>query len=138
MSGFDPERVAGLLSADPYARSLGIELVGVDEDEIVIALVVAESHVNFLGVGHGGMVFSLADCAFSLASNEAGEPAVAIDTHLVLTAASRVGDRLEARVREVSRGRTLGTYRAEVTRGDGRTVALFTGTVFINRAGKDS
>jgi acyl-coenzyme A thioesterase PaaI-like protein len=77
------------------------------------------------------MVFSLADCAFSLASNSAGADAVAIDTHLVLTAASRPGDRLEARVREASRGRTLGTYRAEVIRGDGRTVGLFTGTVYI-------
>jgi acyl-CoA thioesterase len=105
----------------------------VSEDEIVIAMEVQPAHTNFLGVGHGGMVFSLADCAFSLASNSEGDPAVAIDTHLVLTAPATAGDRLEARVREVSRGRTLGTYRAEVTRGDGRTVALFTGTVYINQ-----
>jgi acyl-CoA thioesterase len=80
------------------------------------------------------VVFSLADCALSLASNSVVDPAVAIDTHFVLTAASRPGDRLEARIRESSRGRTLGTYRADVTRSDGRTVALFTGTVYINRA----
>lgn len=133
MSGFDRERVAGLLADDAYARGLGIELVAVSDEEIVVALEVNDSHTNFLGGGHGGMVFSLADCAFSLASNSAGDPAVAIDTHLVLTAASRPGDRLEARVREVSRGRTLGTYRADVTRADGRTVALFTGTVHIDR-----
>lgn len=134
VSGFDRERVTRLLADDRYARSLGIELVDVTADEIVVALEVGEDHLNFIGVGHGGMVFSLADCAFSLASNNAGEPAVAIDTHLVLTAASRVGDRLEARVREMSRGRTLGTYQVEVTRGDGRIAALFTGTVFINRS----
>lgn len=133
MSGFERDRVAGLLADDAYARGLGIELVDVTDDEIVVAMDVDDSHTNFLGGGHGGMVFSLADCAFSLASNSAGDPAVAIDTHLVLTAASRPGDRLEARVREVSRGRTLGTYRADLTRDDGRTVALFTGTVFINR-----
>ena len=68
-------------------------------EEIVVGLVVTESHVNFLGVGHGGLVFSLADCAFSLASNNAGGRAVAIDTHLVLTAPTRPGDRLEASVR---------------------------------------
>jgi acyl-CoA thioesterase len=131
VSEFDPERVADLLNNDVYAKGLGIELVSVSGDEIVVSLEVAEAHSNFLGVGHGGMVFSLADCAFSLASNSAGADAVAIDTHLVLTASSRPGDRLEARVREVSRGRTLGTYRAEVIRGDGRTVGLFTGTVYI-------
>lgn len=134
MSNFDRTTVAGLLEGDRYARDLGVELVSVTADEVVVAMDVTESHTNFLGVGHGGMVFSLADCAFSLASNSAGDRAVAIDTHLVLTAATRPGDRLEARVRELSRGRTLGTYRAEVTRGDGRTVALFTGTVFINRS----
>ncbi len=133
MSGFDSDRVKGLLDADRYASDLGIELVSVSDDEIVVGLDVTEAHSNFLGVGHGGMVFSLADCAFSLASNSAGEDAVAIDTHLVLTAASRPGDRLQAAVRELTRGRTLGTYRAEVTRSDGRVVGLFTGTVFINR-----
>jgi acyl-CoA thioesterase len=133
VSGFDAERVTRLLADDSYAIGLGIEMVEVSDEEIVIGLDVTDSHANFLGVGHGGMVFSLADCAFSLASNSAGSPAVAIDTHLVLTAASRPGDRLEARVQEISRGRTLGTYRAEVTRSDGRIVALFTGTVYINQ-----
>lgn len=133
MSGFDPERVARLLEADNYADGLGVELVAVTPNEITVGLDVTEEHANFLGVGHGGMVFSLADCAFSLASNSAGEDAVAIDTHLVLTAPSRPGDRLEVTVRELSRGRTLGTYRAEVTRSDGRVVALFTGTVHISQ-----
>ena len=133
MPTFDPARVAALLAADNYARGMGIELVTVNDERIVVGLDVAGEHANFLGVGHGGMVFSLADCAFSLASNSAGADAVAIDTHLVLTAATRPGDRLEASVTEVSRGRTLGTYRAEVTRRDGRVVALFTGTVYINQ-----
>lgn len=133
MGEFDGIRVKRLLEADNYAGGLGIELVSVSDEEIVVALDVSDGHANFLGVGHGGMVFSLADCAFSLASNSAGADAVAIDTHLVLTAATRPGDRLEATVREVSRGRTLGTYRAEVTRSDGRVVGLFTGTVYINQ-----
>lgn len=131
MTGFEQSRVEALLDSDSYARLLGIELVAVTPDEITLAIEVNESHLNFLDVGHGGMVFSLADCAFSLASNAAGDRAVAIDTHLVLTSGSSVGDRLVATVREVSRGRTLGTYRAEVTKSGGRTVALFTGTVHI-------
>jgi acyl-CoA thioesterase len=124
-----------MLASDPYAGSLGVELVSVTEEEIVVAMAVGDTHVNFLGVGHGGMIFSLADCAFSLASNNAGDRAVAIDTHLVLTAATRPGDRLLASVTETSRGRTLGTYRVDVTREDGRTAALFTGTVHITPAG---
>ena len=120
-----------MLAADRYAAGLGVSLVEVRDDEIVVGMAVTEAHANFLGVGHGGMVFSLADCAFSLASNAAGQRAVAIDAHLVLTASSRPGDLLRAEVREVSRGKTLGTYRAEVRRQDDRLVGLFTGTVHI-------
>jgi acyl-CoA thioesterase len=131
MAGFRQSRVEEMLGGDPYALSLGIELVSVTDDEIVVGLTVLPHHVNFLGVGHGGLVFSLADCAFSLASNNAGDRAVAIDTHLVLTAAAKPGDLLRASVVETSRGRTLGTYRVDVSREDGRKVALFTGTVHI-------
>ncbi len=131
MSGFDRGRAEEMLAADAYARALGVQLVEVTPEEIAVALEVTEDHLNFLEVGHGGMVFSLADCAFSLGSNNSGDHAVAIDTHLVLAAATRKGDHLEARVRESSRGRTLGTYRVDVIRQDGRTVGLFTGTVHI-------
>lgn len=124
-----------MLEADAYAHSLGVELVSVSDDDIVIEMVVRPEHLNFLELGHGGMVFSLADCAFSLGSNAAGDRAVAIDTHLVLTGASRLGDLLRASVHEVSRGRTLGTYRVDVTREDGRKVAAFTGTVLITPMG---
>lgn len=120
-----------MLDADSYAHSLGVVLIAVSDDEIVVGLDVRRDHVNFFEVGHGGMVFSLGDCAFSLASNAAGDRAVAVDAHLALTAASRIGDRLEARVTKMSRGRTLGTYRVDVKRDDGKVVGLFTGTVHI-------
>jgi acyl-CoA thioesterase len=131
VSGFTRPRVAELLGTDAFAQSLGIELLDVTDDEITVSMEILDGHVNFLGVGHGGVVFSLADCAFSLASNSAGHRAVAIDTHLVLTAGCKPGDRLLATVVEANRGRTLGTYRVDVTREDGRAVAFFTGTVYI-------
>jgi acyl-CoA thioesterase len=132
MSGFNPERVAELFAADSYAKALGAELISVTDDELVVALDVEDRHLNFLGGGHGGMVFSLADCAFSLASNSAGPVAVAIDTHMVFTAAARTGNRLTATATELSRGQQLGTYHIKVVRDDGRVAGLFTGTVHIS------
>lgn len=129
----DAVRLEQLIDADAYAQHLGLRLVP-DPSSVVVQMEVNERHLNFLGVTHGGAVFSLADCAFSLASNLAGDRAVAIDTHLGLTAGSGPGDVLTARAEEVSRGRTLGTYRISVTRGDGRVVGLFTGTVHISSA----
>lgn len=119
-----------LLDRDRYAARLGIELVA--PDPVTIHMTLGEDHLNFHDTAHGGAVFSLADCAFSLASNAAGPTALAIDTHLAITAPAAAGDVLEARAEEVTRGRTLATYRVTVTRpADRRTVALFTGTVFI-------
>jgi acyl-CoA thioesterase len=119
-----------MMDGDAYAAHLGLELVG--EDPVRVALEVGDVHLNFLGVTHGGAVFSVADAAFALASNAAGVRAVAIDTHLVLSGGSGPGDRLVAVAEEATRGRTLATYRITVTRNDERIVGLFTGTVYLS------
>ena len=125
------ERITSNLEADPYAALLGITLVTVDDDAVTVSMPVTSAHENFQGATHGGAVFSVADCAFGLASNAYAEPAVAIDTHLAITASSTAGDTLTATAVEVHRGGTLATYRVEVTRGDGRICGHFTGTVLI-------
>ena len=126
------ERAEALLEADQYARAMGIELVAVEAPAVTVSMTVTEAMNNFHGGMHGGALFSLADCAFSLASNLPGEEAVAIDTHLVLSSAPAVGELLTAVAEEVHRGRTLATYRVIVTRPNGRVAGHFTGTVFIN------
>lgn len=127
-------RVQELFAQDRYARLLGMSLVSDDPSRVVVEMPLTPDHENFYDVTHGGAVFSLADCAFSLASNAHGDRAVAIDTHLVLTAATRRGDVLTATADELTRGRTIATYRITVTRGDGRISGLFTGTVHITPA----
>lgn len=128
--------IADMLARDPYAAHLGISLVS--EAPVTVSMPVRPEHLNFLGVTHGGAMFSLADCAFALASNAAGDRAVAIDTHLVLTAGTGEGDELIAMAEEMTRGRSLGTYRITVTRSDGRVAGLFTGTVRITSVPDDS
>ncbi|MGQ0849387.1 MAG: PaaI family thioesterase [Actinomycetota bacterium] len=125
----DRQQVAALLARDPYASGLGIRLDDVKDASITIGLTVTPPMTNFHGGMHGGALFSLADCAFSLFSNQYGPAAVAIDTHMVFSAPVAVGDDLTAVVSEVSRGRRLATYRVLVHRGDGRVAGHFTGTV---------
>lgn len=126
------ERIDQLLHSDAFAQHLGIERASAEQGMLAVAMTIGPEHQNFLGVTHGGALFSLADCAFALASNLAGDRAVAIDTHLVITGSSALGDRLVAVAEEVTRGRTLGTYRITVTRQNERVVGLFTGTVHIS------
>ena len=130
----DAARVRRLFEADPYAAALGIQLLDDDPASVTVAMPITASHLNFYDVTHGGAMFSLADCAFSLASNAHGDRAVAIDTHLALTAGTAAGDTLTAVAEEVTRGRTLATYRITITRGDGRVSGLFTGTVHVSKS----
>ncbi len=118
---------AGLLAADAFATGLGAELVATDP--VTIALDVAEQHTNFLGGTHGGVVYTLADIALSLVSNAGGTRSLMVDSHLVATAGSGPGDRLTAVTEPISEGSTMASYRITVSRGDGRTVGSFTGTV---------
>ena len=129
----EAERVRRLFDADSYAAALGVRLINDDPETVTVEMPITGSHLNFYEVTHGGAMFSLADCAFSLASNAHGDRAVAIDTHLALTAGTAAGDMLTAVAEEVTRGRTLATYRITVSRGDGRVCGLFTGTVHVSR-----
>ena len=128
---FDEARVRDLLERDGYASALGIRLDSVLPHLITLELDVEDRHTNFYDLGHGGMVFSLADCALSLASNTEFEKALAIDAHIALSAASRPGDRLVATVSPAIASGKLATYRVDVARPDGQVVAVFTGTVYI-------
>ncbi len=125
------ERVAQAFGRDPYAASQGYMLGEVTDESVTVSMTVREDQLNFLGGTHGGVVFSIADCAFALASNAYPEDAVAIDTHLAITGGTTAGDTLTATASELTRGRSLATYRVNVTRDDGRIVGAFTGTVFI-------
>ena len=127
----DAGRVAALLAADRYAAGHGIENISVGSASITIGMTVTEAMTNFHGSLHGGALFSLADCAFSLYSNSYGPAAVAIDTHMVFSAAVGPGETLAAEVEELNRGRSLATYRVVVRRNDGRLAGHFTGTVLL-------
>lgn len=134
MTGTREEIIRKAFDGDAYAAAQGFTLGSVTEESVAVSMVVRDDHLNFHDVLHGGALFSLADCAFSLASNAHGDMAMAIDTHLALTAPTKSGETLTATAIEANRGRTLATYRVDVVRGDGRTVGLFTGTVFIRPA----
>ena len=118
-----------MANSDPYAALLGARLVDNDPGCLQVALDIEERHTNFLGLVHGGVVYSLADIALSLISNARVE-AVALDTHLVQSASATAGDSLLATARPATGSRSVATYQVTVERGDGRVVGLFTGTVF--------
>ncbi|MBF0168489.1 MAG: hotdog fold thioesterase [Alphaproteobacteria bacterium] len=128
----DPEiLVARLLERDALASLLGVELIEAELGRCVLRMTVRPEHLNGYGGGHGGILFSLADIAFAMASNSRGHIAVGINASISYFVGTKEGDVLYARAVELNRSRRLGSYRIDVERADGTLVAAFTGTVHI-------
>jgi len=125
------DRIMRLAARDPFVNACGIRCVDAGPGHATVALEVAAAHINFNGACHGGVIFTLADTAFGLASNSHGMIAVGIDAHITYHVAAQLGDRLTATATEVSRTRKIAVYRIDVTRADGTLVAGFTGTVYV-------
>ena len=130
-------RVMRLAAADPFVRSLGIVCIDAGPGRAAVRMVVAAAHLSFNGTCHGGVIFSLADTAFGLASNSHGRLAAGIDAHITYQRAVRAGDTLVARASEVSASPKLAVYRVDVVRGDGEAISSFTGAVYVTGLAHD-
>jgi len=126
----DLERFVG---QDAFARHIGVEMIAYGDGRATARLEVGPQHLNSAGVLHGGAVFSLADAAFSAASNSHGTLALAIEAGISFFAAV-TGGVLTAEAREVARNPKLATYLIDVTDEEGGLVAQLRGTVYRKRA----
>ena len=124
--------VSALARRDAFTRGLGIAFVEASLRRAVTPVTNEERHLNFNGVGHGGLTFTLADAAFGYACNSQGVVSGSIDAHIVYSVAVRLGDVLTATAVEISRSSKASTYRIDVARGDGKLVAAMTGTALIS------
>ena len=124
--------VAALAGRDAFSRGLGIEFVEASLGRAVTRVAIEERHLNFNGVGHGGLTFTLADAAFGYACNSQGVVSGSIDAHIVYSVAVRLGDVLTATAVEIARSSKASTYRIDVVRGDGKLVAAITGTALVS------
>lgn len=126
---YDRAETIAMLSAESWAQRLGIQVGGVTRDSLTLTLELQDEHLNFLDGGHGGVLFSLAETAASVAAGQRGSDPVLIDGHLALTAGGRAGDVFSATVTDVNVGRSLGVLRVSVFRTDGRLVGELTATL---------
>lgn len=124
------------IAADPFARSLGIELLTLRPGYSRVAMTLQPHMLNFHGIPHGGAIFSLADAAFGAAGNSHGQVAVALSMTINFRATVPSGTRLQAEAVEQSLGGRTGLYRITVTADDEEKtlVALCDGTVYRKKA----
>ncbi len=120
------------IAADPFTRSLGIELLTLRPGYSRVAMTLQPHMLNFHGIPHGGAIFSLADAAFGAAGNSHGQVAVALSMTINFRTTVPSGTRLQAEAVEQSLGGRTGLYRITVTADDEEKtlVALCDGTVY--------
>ncbi len=117
------ERIREIVSGDPYAARIGAEIEDVKPGWARVAMRLDPGHLNFMGMVHGGVMFSLADVAFGAAANSFGTKAMALSVGIDFLAAPQVTGELTAEVELISRAGKMGYYRMEVSDACGTVVA---------------
>ncbi len=116
-----------LLQREGTGPAWGIAIDDVREGYARIRMTLRDDMLNGHRIGHGGMIFALADTAFAYACNSRNENTVAQNASISFLAPAQPGDVLIAEAREVSRAGRTGVYQVSVRTEDGRAIAEFTG-----------
>jgi len=118
---------AAMWSRDRATHALGMEILGVRPGYARIAMTVRGDMTNGHGMGHGGLIFALADSAFAYACNSHNRNTVASACTIDFLAPAQEGDVLEAEAVERSQSGRTGVYDVTVRTRGGPTIALFRG-----------
>ena len=116
------KKINDYIQQDPFARSLGAKVEIVKPGHSRVTLTIRDDMVNFHGITHGGVIFSLGDMAFAAAGNSHGQTAVALNVGINFLKATKSGDRLVAEAIEQSQSGPMALY--DITIKDDRTGEL--------------
>lgn len=118
------------------SRLLGLEIVAVDERVAAVRIDAdVELHGNQQGTVHGGLLAELADAAIGTAHStviEPGESFTSLDLSARFVRPAWSGP-LTATARCTHPGRTVSQYQCEITRDDGKVVAVVSSAVMTLR-----
>jgi acyl-CoA thioesterase len=111
---------------DDASKSLGMAIVEIGPGRATLTMTVQAHMVNGQRIAHGGFIFTLADSAFAFACNTHNERVVAAQGSITFIRPGKLGDRLVAAAREISRNGRSGIYDVQVT-ANGVVIAEFRG-----------
>jgi acyl-CoA thioesterase len=124
-----------MFDKDWFSQWLGIERIKVKPGHCILKMKIRKEMLNGFAIAHGGITYSLADSALAFASNSHGRKSVSIETSISHLVSMKEGDTLTAEAKEISVSNKIGIYHINITDQEGKTVALFKGTVY--RTSKD-
>ena len=123
------EEAREFFKGDKFATNLGVSLEKLDEDSCECSLELNDGHKNAVGGVMGGVMFTLADFAFAVLSNNLHSPTVAQQVSVNYLSAPK-GNRLIARAVCKKNGRSSSIINVDVRDDTGRDIVQFIGTGF--------
>lgn len=99
---------------DNFAKFLGIFLDELTENTIRMHMQLRDDMFNWFGRPHGGVIYSLADAAFSVLGNNSNNLAVALDCSITYHASPDPGTTLIVEGENLSSSRRTGSYLFKV------------------------
>jgi len=118
---------------DYFRELLGIKVLEIKDGYAKMSMQITKKHTNAHGFTHGGVLFSLADCAFAEAVNFGDRQAVAVHVSINYLRPTVEGDVLIAEANTVSDGKTLALCSVAVKK-ECKDVALFSGLAYKIRS----
>lgn len=122
--------VQAMLQEDAFSKWLGVRIVQLSPGSCQLHMQATPAMCNGFGIVHGGIPFALGDSACSFAVNTHGRKAMSVETSISQFKALQPGDVMNCFVKEVSLGKKLGVYLAEIFNQDEVRIALFKGTYY--------
>ena len=116
-----------MLAAEGTGPTWGIRIEEARHRYARVSMVVRPDMLNGHGIGHGGMIFALADSAFAYVCNGGNHASVAAQASIVFLGKAEEGEILVAEGWQVAREGRAGVTRVSVKTAEGRDVAEFTG-----------
>ena len=116
-----------MLAAEGTGPAWGIKIEEARHRYARVSMVVRPDMLTGHGIGHGGMIFALADSAFAYVCNGGNHASVAAQASIIFLDKVAEGETLVAEAEEVVREGRAGVTRVAVRTGDGRPIAEFTG-----------
>ncbi|MEX4009438.1 hydroxyphenylacetyl-CoA thioesterase PaaI [Neoaquamicrobium sediminum] len=130
--GLSAEEIAqrsaqAMWARDDASKWLGMSLDAVGPGTATTSFTVGKHHTNGHDICHGGYIFTLADSAFAFACNSYNQLAVAQHNTISFLRPGKLGERLTAVAREVTRAGRSGLYDVTVSDAAGKVIAEFRG-----------
>lgn len=116
------DRVEEIFRGDRLIQDFGMKLVEAREGYAKVSVAVEERFLNAHNIGHGVLLFAVADAAFALSVNAVVD-AVGVQWSLNVFRAAKPGETVVGESRILHKGRQSMVCELTVTAGDGRLLA---------------